>query len=120
MVVWTQAAEGEGDPRDGARDVRAGPLPCKKIHPQSGEIEMGNAENVQRPGQREKEVEQAAGIKHHRVPLGGKGNPGIAQRIPQGDFTGPKSLPVIVGERIAEDAEVPQDEGLIPEDDRKK
>ena len=81
---------------------------------------MRKTENSERPLQRKDEVKERGRIERHRVPLGQEGQAATAQRIPEGNFTAPKTLAAVVGQRIAEQTKVSQNQSATTKYDVRK
>src|ERR1043165_7167399 len=67
---------------------------------------MQQAKQAERPWQWQQQIEKRTWVEYHAVPLGQKGQPTIIVWVPQRQRTLPKALAKVLGQRVAEDAEV--------------
>lgn len=81
---------------------------------------MEQAEEVQRPRQREQQIEQRGRIQAHRVPLGQERDAAIIVGIPEWQFAVPETLPLVMGNGIGKHSEVARDKGCQTGQDLRK
>src|SRR5207247_883351 len=97
-----------------------GPMRSQKVHAKSGQEEMRQAKETERPRKGEQKINQRAGIKRHRIPLGEKRQAASTQRIPNRQFPTPKAVPMILREGVSKTAVVSIEKCLPTEDDAGK
>ena len=125
-VVWPhqgvqrEACEGIGDSGHGGGGAVPGERMRQPVHAGATQKLVRQAEHVQRPGQREQEIEQTAGIKNQGVPLREVRDAAMVERVPEREVATPKRSLVEVRQRIAENREVPDEEGLCADGDQGK
>src|SRR5208283_932362 len=78
---------------------------------------MQQAENPQRPCQRQQQINQRRRVKRHRVPLSEKRHAAVVVGIPERQFTTSETFLLKVGEGIGEEAVVAHNERLQSEQD---
>ena len=110
QAVDRQSVEGEGQAGDARAETAAGPALREHEHAGSAQHKMREREKIQRPRQRQQQVDERRRIECERVPLREEGEAIAIERIPQRQLAAPETFAMIMRQRIAEVAEVPQEE----------
>ena len=73
---------------------------------EAAEPEVKEAEDAQRPGQRQRDEEERAGVEAHSAPLREEGRAAVGERVPQRQFARAEAFAQVVRGRVGHDAVV--------------